>query len=159
MVIIIPKSEQELANAKPGDLIKMSISETSGPKSYWTIFEGQLNGEDRFIRQDEENGMDIISYNSERKYHQFDKCMGVIINHLHHDIEYYSPLEKGIENQEYQKRVEQLKVAELWDVLKKDQSEYMAIGSYGTGSDAYGNLLDNKPVSVQKSGTGSDGFA
>ena len=110
MATIIPKSEQELNEAKPGDLVKISVLGMHKHEPRWCIYEGEIAGRDAFMKQYKKGNSIIESNRSERKYHQFDRDMGVIINNFHYSVEYYDSSDDG-----YQEKVSQLKDVNLWN--------------------------------------------
>ncbi len=91
-------SERELANANPGDFMKVGINHDHCLKRM--VYEGVVDGRDAFMEIDlGDNGElpRILSWNSERKYLQFSDeevppfRKGVIFNHLYRNLGTYTP--------------------------------------------------------------------
>ena len=110
----IPASEMELAEARDGDLVKISYKfNSNGLVSSWTLYKGNNKGIDSFRGRWQSKLVEdknlIVTYSSERKYLQFDRNLGVIFSTHHSHYEFIAS-----RREEYKAIVEELKKAELW---------------------------------------------
>ena len=86
----IPLSGKQLAELE-GRLAVVKVSlpdDRNGWNQGWYLFEVK-NGTDTFSRQDPENPLIIDRKVESRRYHQFDRNLGVILNAYHYD---YQPI-------------------------------------------------------------------
>lgn len=108
---LIPISENQFLEASVGDKIMITLD----GKSFWTVYNGQNGGKDQFLQQwrAQDNGDPDLVFvvESDRKAHQYDRNLGVIIGSYHNQTNYVGPLrQKG----RYDDLVNRLKESEMW---------------------------------------------
>lgn len=113
----IPKSEEEFLQVKEGELVKISFADDRSPAglaSHWTRYGGLEDGRDFFAYQEtaknNEDAHLVVIQSSQRDTHQYDRNIGVRLNHFYQNTEFIGPRHK----EEYDKRVRELREAGLW---------------------------------------------
>ena len=111
MTTLIPANEQELMQAKVGDMIRVHV----GGGQFWTLYEGFKDGKDFFMSQDSfgrggKRTNRVVLYNSGRSEYFYDPSWGLWLDVLG-EITFIGQ-SRG---KEYFDRVEKLKQRGMWN--------------------------------------------
>ena len=115
----IPSGESQLVEAIREDgIIKISYSGTMDNfESQWTIYDGEKEGKDRYVAQRKatiKGDADlVVIHTTTRRTTQFDRNLGLLINHLYHDMDFVGPVLPQ-QREEYERLKDKLQKAGLW---------------------------------------------
>ena len=115
---IIPGREEELAEAREGDLIKITVPAHPVSESSFTYYLGNCGGKDIFMSQAKSDCVGdphlVLIRSSLRKTHNYDRNLGVMLNPSYYD---HKPLGPRREEhaKEYWENVSKLEEAGLWE--------------------------------------------